>query len=84
MVANESSAFFVLKEVDNEVNKEARANWLKEKITSLRFNESVMNRLMNFLLKYGSVEKVLTEMKNLTKNETHVSFEKREEEEFVN
>jgi hypothetical protein len=63
---------FKIQEIDKEVNRETRVNWLKEKIVNSGFNESTMNRLMIFLIKFGSIEKILTEMKNLTKHETQV------------
>ena len=47
-------------------------NWLKDKLMNLGFNDTIMNRLINFLIKYGTVEKIMTEMKNLTKNKSQV------------
>jgi histidyl-tRNA synthetase len=53
-----------------DVSKENRLNWLKERLRNLNLNESVIEKLLNYLIKYGDPEKILSELRSLTKNES--------------
>lgn len=56
-----------------DASKENRFNWFKDRLPKLDLNEHVTERLLNFLLKYGTAEKVLSELKSLTKSESQFS-----------
>ena len=52
--------------------KENRIIWLKERMLKLGLSENEIEKLLNYLLKYGEPEKILSELRNLTKSDTNV------------
>jgi len=52
-----------------DASKENRFNWFKDRLPKLDISEEVIERLMSFLLKNGSPEKVLSELRSLTKSD---------------
>ena len=57
-----------------EPPKENRYIFLKERLLTLDLNENVIEKILHFLLKTGEPEKILSELRSLTKSETHVNW----------
>ncbi len=71
--------FYILSEFTSksikseEPPKENRYIFLKERLLTLDLNENMIEKLLHFLLKTGEPEKILSELRSLTKSETHVN-----------
>ena len=53
-------------------SKDTRVVWFKERLSKLNMTENEIEKFLNYLLKYGEPEKVLSDMRNLTKSESQV------------
>ena len=72
-VEQQRKIFPILAEYNNKQikMKDHRTSWLKENLKAyVGLNEATVEKLFNFLLKHGEPEKVLSELRSLTKNET--------------
>lgn len=49
-------------------------HWIRERLPRLGLSENTIEKLISFLGKYGEPEKVLSELRSLTKSESHVNF----------
>ena len=56
-----------------EVSEENKIKWFKDHLPSLELNESMIEKLLKFLLKSGDCEKIASELKSLTKSESNFS-----------
>lgn len=71
--------YYLLSDFNNKLiksqdaSKENRFNWFMDRLPKLNLNDQTIERLLNFLLKYGTPEKVLSELRSLTKSESQVS-----------
>ena len=61
-------------EKQKDASKENRANWFKDRLPKFELSEHSVEKLLNFLLKSGEPEKVLSELRTLTKSESSVSI----------
>lgn len=58
-----------------DASKENRYNWFKQRLVEFDLTEQVIEKLLNFLLKTGTPENVLSELRSLTKSEATVSMQ---------
>lgn len=71
--------FYLLSEYTNKLvktqdaSKEIRYNFLKERLAVFILNENVLEKLLTFLLKIGEPDKILSELRSLTKSESNFS-----------
>ncbi|RMZ99580.1 Eukaryotic translation initiation factor 2-alpha kinase 4 [Brachionus plicatilis] len=76
---DQKKVYYLLSEYNNKLIKssnatrENRAEWLNGRLPHLNMNESTIEKLLNFLLKSGGSEKILSEMKTLTKSDNNWS-----------
>lgn len=56
-----------------DASKENQYNWFKQRLVGFDLTEQVVEKLLNFLLKTGTPDKVLSELRSLTKSEATVS-----------
>lgn len=81
---DQKNIYYLLAEYNNKLtksqdaSKENRISWFKDRLPQLNLNEHTIERLLNFLLKSGEPEKVLSELRTLTKSDSQYSKLARE------
>ncbi len=51
-----------------DIKKEIRTSWFKERFEGLKISDNSIEKLVNYLHKFGDPEKCLSELRSLTKN----------------
>lgn len=80
----QKNIYYLLAEYNNrqiksyDASKENRINWFKDRLPHLNLKDHIIERLLKFLLKTGEPEKILSELRTLTKSESQFSKLARE------